>query len=467
MDKSNEISDSRLERDSMGEMHVPIHAYYGAQTERARQNFRISGMTFSRPMVRALGQIKGIAASVNASLGLLNPRVAEAIQLAAGEVEQGGLDSHFVVDIFQTGSGTSTNMNANEVIANRAREILGDAYAVHANDHVNMGQSSNDVIPTAIHLALAGELARSLLPALDILKTSLENKAVEFSDIVKTGRTHLQDATPLTLGQEFGGFRRQVELGIERIRRAIHVLLELPLGGTAVGTGVNTHPYFSERVLAELRKRTGLEYCEAKNHFEAQAAKDALLEVSGELRTVACSLAKIANDIRWLGSGPRCGLGELHLPEVQPGSSIMPGKVNPVIAESLLMVVAQVVGNDAATSFAAHLGSNFQLNVMMPVMAHNLLQSVELLAKSAENFSRRCVDGLKPNIKRLRELAEANISVVTVLAPHIGYDKASQLAKEAYETGDSVRQVALRHGVLEEEKLQQLLDLMRMTRPGV
>jgi len=332
---------------------------------------------------------------------------------------------------------------------------------------VNASQSSNDVIPTAIHLAVANELAAKLIPALKQLATSLASKSKEFSSLVKTGRTHLQDATPITLGQEFSGYQSQIEHGIARIEKSLNSILELPLGGTAVGTGVNTPKGFSQKVIAEISSRTGLKFFEATNHFEAQAAKDGLVEMSGQLKTIACSFAKIANDIRWLGSGPRCGLGEIFLPEVQPGSSIMPGKVNPVIAESVLMVVAQVIGNDAAVTVGGHSGGNFELNVMMPVMAYNILQSIELLANSAVNFSVRCVDGLQANKERLTELAEANISTVTALAPIIGYDKASMLAKEAFKSGETLRAVALRHKLMGEQDLDKALDLMSMTKPGL
>ncbi|MCB0324514.1 MAG: class II fumarate hydratase [Bdellovibrionales bacterium] len=457
----------RTEKDSMGEMQVPVGAYYAAQTQRAVENFPISALRFPRSMIAALGLIKGCAAKVNAGLGLVDGERADLIQKAAAEVESGALDAHFVVDIFQTGSGTSSNMNANEVIANRAKELSSGNVAVHPNDHVNNSQSSNDVIPTAIHIALAKELTADLIPALGMLEKALAQKAEEFSDIVKTGRTHLQDATPITLGQEFSGYARQVQLGIERVKRSLPSIYELPLGGTAVGTGLNTHPDFARKVIAELSERTGLPFAEAANHFEAQAAKDGLVEMSGQLKTIACSLAKIANDIRWLGSGPRCGIGELQLPEVQPGSSIMPGKVNPVIAESLLMVCAQVVGNDAAVNMGGYLGSTFELNVAMPVMAYNILQASELLAAGARNFAAKCVSGIEPNRERLAELAEASIANCTALAPIIGYDKAAQLAKTAFKTGKPLRQVAIEEQVLPEDELAKVLDLLRMTKPGL
>ena len=457
----------RIEKDSMGEMQVPNSAYWGAQTQRAVENFPISNLRFSRAMIKALGIIKASAATVNSSLGLLDKSFSDAIISAAKEVEEGSLDEHFVVDIFQTGSGTSSNMNTNEVIANRAKEISKGELAIHPNDHVNMGQSSNDVIPTAIHVAVAMELSSNLIPALEVLQKSLASKAKEFSEIVKTGRTHLQDATPMTLGQEFGGYASQVEHGVARIKRSMETILELPIGGTAVGTGLNTPPGFSEKVVKEISSRTALPFSEASNHFEAQAAKDALVEMSGQLRVIACSFSKIANDIRWLSSGPRCGIGELALPSVQPGSSIMPGKVNPVIAESMLMVVAQVVGNDTAVMLSGHSGGNFELNVMMPVMAYNVLQSIELLSTSAKNFAERCVDGISANEQRLHELAEASIAICTALAPKIGYDKSAKLAKEAFETGEPLREVAKRHKVLPEDELDKVLDLISMTKPGL
>ncbi len=471
MTKGSASSGYRIERDSMGEMQVPVGVYYAAQTQRAVENFPISGIRLPRTFIAALGIIKGSAATVNSGLSLLDAPRTQAIIETCKEVESGKLDDQFVVDVFQTGSGTSSNMNANEVIANRARELAkeqsGSELQVHPNDHVNMSQSSNDVIPTAIHVAAGLGLKHKLIPALKKLEESLKKKSAEFDGIVKTGRTHLQDATPIRLGQEFSGYQSQVAHSIQRIERSIVSVYELPLGGTAVGTGVNTHPEFAKNVIAEIAKRTGLPFVEAENHFEAQAAKNALVEMSGQLKTVACSLAKIANDLRWLGSGPRCGIGELLLPEVQPGSSIMPAKVNPVIAESVLMVCAQVIGNDATITLGDFGGSTFELNVMMPVIAHNLLQSIDLLAASAGNFAERCVSGIAPNTKRINELAEANICIVTSLAPKIGYDKAAKLAKEAYQTGESLREVARRHQVLPEAELERVLDLMSMTKPGL
>ena len=457
----------RTEKDSMGEMKVPVDAYYGAQTQRAVENFPISGYRFSRPMIAALGMIKSCAAKANKDLGILDEKRHDAIVKAAALVEKGELDKHFVLDIFQTGSGTSTNMNTNEVIARRAKELAEGDVNIHPNDHVTASQSSNDVIPTAIHIAVATELKNSLKPALEQLAASLGKKAKEFSSLIKTGRTHLQDATPITLGQEFGGYQSQIEHGIERIERSLQSILELPLGGTAVGSGLNTHPEFAKRTIQEIAKRTGIPFIEARNHFEAQSAKDALLEMSGQLRTIACSMAKVANDIRWLGCGPRCGFAELMLPEVQPGSSIMPGKVNPVIAESLLMAVAQVIGNDTAVMIANQSGSIFELNVMMPVLAHNILESIRLLSSSARNFATKCVDGLKADEKRLSEFAEASIAICTALAPKIGYDNAAKLAKEAYKSGEPLRSVAKRSGLLPAEEIDTILDLMKMTRPGL
>lgn len=457
----------RTEKDSMGEMQVPAEALYAAQTQRAVENFPISGLRIPRSMIAALGLIKRSAAIVNSQLGLLDDTRKNAILKAAEEVESGALDAEFVVDIFQTGSGTSSNMNTNEVIAHRAKKHAGAETGIHPNDHVNMSQSSNDVFPTSIRVAAVTEITKELLPSLKTLAASLEKKVVEFSEIVKTGRTHLQDATPITLGQEFSGYHSQIVHSIGRVERALITLKELPLGGTAVGTGVNTPPEFSARVIAEICKRSGIDFIEAPNHFEAQAAQDELVEMSGALKVVACSFAKIANDVRWLGSGPRCGLGELHLPEVQPGSSIMPAKVNPVICESVLMVVAQVIGNDAAVTMGGHSGSLFELNVMMPVMAYNLLQSIQLLSASARNFAVRCIDGITPNRERIQYLAEANISTVTSLAPKIGYEKAAEIAKEAYKTGSSVREVALKHKVLPPEELDRVLNLLSMTKPGL
>ena len=458
---------TRLERDTMGEKEVPAEAYYGIQTLRAVENFPISDLRFSRSFIRALGLIKWAAAQVNEDLGLLDKKKSRAIIQAAREAVDGKLDREFVVDIFQTGSGTSTNMNANEVIANRAAELLGEAIggkAVHPNDHVNLGQSSNDAIPTAIHVAALEMIEKDLVPALTKLQKALAAKAKEFDHIVKIGRTHLADATPIRLGQEFSGYARQVALASRRVQAVRENLSELALGGTAVGTGINTHPEFAKRVAAILSRETGCAFREAENHFEAQAAKDAVVETSGALKTVAVSLTKIANDIRWLGSGPRCGIAEILLPDTQPGSSIMPGKVNPVIAESVLMVAAQVIGNDLTITIGGQAG-NFELNVMMPVMAYNLLQSIELLARSAENFTTRCILGLQADEARNRAMIEQSLAMCTALAPVIGYDAAAKIAKEAYKTGKTVREIARAQKVLPEDRLNSLLDPWSMTMP--
>jgi fumarate hydratase class II len=460
----------RIETDSMGEMKVPASAYYGAQTARAIENFPISGIRFPRQFIRAMGMIKLSAAQVNMELGVLKKKIGQAITKAAKEVIEGKLDEQFVLDIFQTGSGTSTNMNTNEVIGNRANEILGgkigDKKPVHPNDHVNMGQSSNDVIPSAIHVSALEAIEKTLLPALKKLHKALDKKAKEFDKIVKIGRTHLQDATPIRLGQEFSGYASQVEHGIRRIENTKNHLSELPIGGTAVGTGINTHPEFGKLVAKNLTKMTGVNFKEAENHFEAQGAKDAVVQASGALKTVAVSLMKIANDIRWLGSGPRCGIGEIIIPPVQPGSSIMPGKVNPVIAESVTQVAAQVIGNDAAITIGGQSGS-FDLNVMMPVMAHNLLQSIMLLSNVAHVFTDKCIVGIKADRKRCEDMIEQSLAMCTVLAPIIGYDAAAKLAKEAYETGKTVRQVALEKKILPEDELNRVLDPWSMTEPGV
>jgi fumarate hydratase, class II len=460
---------TRIERDTMGELAVPIEAYYGVQTARAVENFPISQLRLPRPLLRALGLVKRAAAHVNAELGFLDPQVAQAIQRAAQEVIDGRLDDQFPVDIFQTGSGTSSNMNANEVIANRAAELLGGergSKLVHPNDHVNMSQSSNDVIPTAIHVAALEQLDKELIPALRRLHAALAAKANEFDSIVKIGRTHLQDATPIRLGQEFSGYARQVELGIARLDRARPSVEELALGGTAVGTGLNAHPEFARRVIALLAEETGCALKEAQNHFEAQAAQDSIVELSGALRTIAVSLMKIANDLRWMGSGPRCGLGEILLPATQPGSSIMPGKVNPVIAESVLMVGAQVIGNDAAIAVAGQAG-NFELLVMLPVMAHNLLESVLLLARASENFAARCVEGIQADRQRCEAQIEQSLAMCTALAPEIGYEAAAEIAKEAFKTGKTVREIAELRNLMPASRLNYLLDPRRMTEPGL
>jgi fumarate hydratase, class II len=447
----------------MGEMRVPADAYYGAQTARAVENFPISGLRFARAFIRALGLIKKHAATTNAELGLLPEKVAAAIGPAAQEVADGKLDAHFVVDIFQTGSGTSTNMNANEVIANRAAEILGGELgdkSVHPNDHVNRGQSSNDVIPSAIHLAALDRVEFGLIPALQELRKELSRKARAFEQLVKIGRTHLQDATPIRLGQEFSGYASQIEHGIARLKNVRPHLAELALGGTAVGTGINTHPEFARRTIAHLARETKLPLREAANHFEAQAARDACVETSSALKTVAVSLIKIANDIRHLGSGPRCGLGELKLPATQPGSSIMPGKVNPVMCEMVMQVGAQVIGNDTAITFGAASG-NLELNTMMPVIAHNLLQSIELLTQAGRVFTQRCLQDLEANTERCESNIERSLAMCTALAPEIGYDKAAHLAKVAYETGRTIRDVALELSGLEKSRIDELLDPRR------
>ncbi len=457
----------RVERDSMGELQVPADAYYGAQTMRAALNFPISSLRFPRSFIRALGQIKLAAAQVNQELELLDPEIADAIVAAASEVVDGTLDGHFVVDIFQTGSGTSTNMNANEVISNRAIEMLGGELGsrdpVHPNDHVNLGQSSNDVIPTAIHIAALYGIADGLVPALAHLHTQLDARAEEFMPIVKTGRTHLQDATPIRLGQEFQGYAGQVDRGIRRLRHAMNGLSEVALGGTAVGTGVNTHPEFALRVCANLTETLDISIRETDNHFQAQSSLDAIVEASGSLRTVAVSMMKIANDVRWLGSGPRSGLAEIELPEVQPGSSIMPGKVNPVIPESVCQVAAHVIGNDAAVTIAGQSG-NFEINVMMPVAAHNLLESIGVLTTSARNFADQCVAGIKATDAGPR-MVHNGLAIVTTLVPHIGYDLSAAIAKEAQTTGETVKQVAGRRTDFTEAQLGEILDPATMTDP--
>ena len=459
---------TRSERDSMGPMEVPLDAYYGASTMRAVLNFPISSLRFPRRFIQVLGLVKQCAAEVNAELGLLEPPLAEAIARAAAEVAEGRFDDQFVVDVFQTGSGTSTNMNANEVIANRAAELLGGqrgAKLVHPNDHVNLGQSSNDVIPTVIHVSACLAIRDELAPALAALQVSLAAKAQEFMPVIKTGRTHLQDATPIRLGQVFLGYAGQVERALRRLERAASDLGEVALGGTAVGTGLNTHPQFAGRACQRLSAATGLAIRETDNHFQAQNNLDAVLACSSAVRTAAVALYKIANDISWLGSGPRAGLGELALPEVQPGSSIMPGKVNPVIPEALIQVCAQVVGNDATIAQAA-LRSFFELNTMMPVAAHNLLQAIQLLAAATRNFAERCVDGLRAT-DRGPELVEKGLAIATGLAPLIGYDAAAAVAKEAARSGRTIREVAREQTSLSEEALQRALDPAAMTEPGM
>ncbi len=459
----------RSERDSMGEFQVPANAYYGANTMRAVLNFPISDLRFGRSFIRALGQIKQAAAQVNADLDLLDPDLARAISAAAQEVIDGKLDDQFVVDIFQTGSGTSTNMNVNEVISNRAIETLGGELGsrtpVHPNDHVNIGQSSNDVIPTAIHISALKAIHDDLIPAMRRLQEGLDQKADEFMPVIKTGRTHLQDATPVRLGQEFRGYAGQIDRGVARLRHAERELSEVALGGTAVGTGVNTHPQFARRVCARLSDALGVEVRETSNHFQAQSALDNVVQASGALKTVAVSLMKICNDIRWLGSGPRGGIGEIELPEVQPGSSIMPGKVNPVIPESVCQVAAQVIGNDAAIAVGGQSG-NFEINVMMPVCAYNLLQSIDLLAAAARNLDAQCVRGLQATAKG-PEMVERGLAIVTTLVPHIGYDESAAIAKQAQQTGKTVKEVALETTGLSPDELDEILDPTAMTQPGL
>src|SRR5438034_465009 len=460
---------TRAEKDSMGEMSLPASALHGASTHRAVLNFPVSGYRFSRPFIRALGLIKSAAAQANHDLGLLDAERSALIVQAAEEVVEGKLDDHFPLDIFQTGSGTSTNTNANEVISNRCSQLAGKAIGardpVHPNDHVNMGQSSNDVIPSAIHISAAEQLKNCLIPALEELHGALDVKANEFWGIIKIGRTHLMDATPIRLGQEFSGYTWQAFHASERAKRAMSLLEALALGGTAVGTGLNRHMEFPGKVMRHLEQRTGIHFREAQNHFEAQGAKDAVVEASGHLKTIAVSLFKIANDLRWLGSGPRCGIGEIRLPATQPGSSIMPGKVNPVMCESLMMVCAQVIGNDSCVTWSGANG-NFELNVMMPVMAHNLLESIRLLANACDVFSERCVRGIEANEERCRELVELSMAMVTSLAPKIGYDRAAEIAKESAKTGRTIREICLEKKVLPADELERALDQVGMTEPG-
>jgi len=459
----------RVEKDSMGEVQVPADAYYGASTQRAVDNFPISQHRFGRGFIFALGLIKGSAAEVAGRQGHLDGDKAALIRRAADEVMEGGLDGQFVLDIFQTGSGTSTNTNANEVIAGRAAEIMGGqpgSRLVHPNDDVNFGQSSNDVIPTAIHVAAVLAIREDLLPALTGLAVSLEAKSTEFDDVVKSGRTHLMDATPVTLGQEFGGWAAQVRKGAERLDKVLPELEELALGGTAVGTGINAPKGFAAAVIGLMGERTGYPFREADDHFEAQGAKDAVVMASGVLKTIAVSLFKMANDIRFLGSGPTSGIGEIKIPDLQPGSSIMPGKVNPVMSEMLMQVAAQVVGNDSTITWSGANG-NFELNVMMPVMAHNLLESVSLLANAARTFASRCVDGIEVNADRVRELLERNAVIITALNPHIGYDNGARIVKEAAATGRSVRELVLESGLMTAEELDAALDLRKMTQGGI
>ncbi|HEY8177560.1 MAG TPA: class II fumarate hydratase [Candidatus Limnocylindria bacterium] len=466
-DPADGAGDYRIEHDSMGEVRVPRNARWRATTQRAVENFPISGQGLEPAHIAALGAIKAAAAQVNGEIGILEPDLAEAIRMAAEEVAAGRQDDQFPIDVFQTGSGTSSNMNANEVIATLATESLGRA--VHPNDDVNASQSSNDVFPSSIHLAATASLVNDLIPALEHLAEALEAKRGEFAGVVKSGRTHLMDATPVTLGQEFGGYAAQVRAGIERLTAALPRLAELPLGGTAVGTGINMPPGFAARTIAVLAERTGLPLTEARDHFEAQGAQDALVETSGQLRTVAVSLYKIANDLRWMGSGPRAGLREINIPDLQPGSSIMPGKVNPVIPEAVCMVSAQVIGNDAAIAFGGAAG-NFELNVMLPMLARNVLESIRLLASVSRLFADRCIAGISANADRARQYAEGSPSIVTPLNRYIGYEEAAKVAKQALAEGKTIREVVLERGYVDQgkltlEQLDEALDVLRMTGP--
>ncbi|MFE9362873.1 class II fumarate hydratase [Streptomyces sp. NPDC006978] len=467
MGEPAEDTQYRVEHDSMGEVRVPAHAKWRAQTQRAVENFPISGQRLERAHIEALARIKAAAAKVNAELKVLDPDIADAIQEAAAEVVAGRWDEHFPVDVFQTGSGTSSNMNTNEVVATLATERLGRE--VHPNDHVNASQSSNDVFPSSIHIAATAAVTADLIPALEHLAASLERKSAEFSEVVKSGRTHLMDATPVTLGQEFGGYAAQIRHGVERLHASLPRLAELPLGGTAVGTGINTPPGFSAAVIAEVARTTGLPLSEARNHFEAQGARDGLVETSGQLRTIAVSLTKISNDLRWMASGPRTGLAEISLPDLQPGSSIMPGKVNPVVPEAVLMVAAQVTGNDATVAVAGAAG-NFELNVMLPVIAKNLLESVRLLTNASRLLADRTVDGITAHAERARQYAESSPSVVTPLNKYIGYEEAAKVAKKSLADGTTIRETVLAGGYVERgdltlEQLDEALDVLRMTRP--
>jgi fumarate hydratase class II len=459
--------DFRIENDTMGEVRVPARALWKAQTQRAVENFPISGTPIDPALIAALGRIKGAAAETNAQLGVLDREFAEAIVKAAGAVAAGDYDAEFPIDVFQTGSGTSSNMNTNEVIGSLATTILGQT--VHPNDHVNASQSSNDVFPSAIHIAATDSLVNSLIPSLRHLETALNAKATEFAEVVKSGRTHLMDATPVTLGQEFGGYAAQIHYGLQRVEATLPRVAELPLGGTAVGTGINTPAGFAASVISIIAEQTGLPFTEARNHFEAQGARDGLVEASGALRTLAVSLTKIANDLRWMGSGPRAGLGEIALPDLQPGSSIMPGKVNPVLAEATTMVCAQVIGNDATVAFAGASG-NFELNVMLPVMARNLLESIRLLSNVSRLLADRCISGIEANVDHCRMLAESSPSIVTPLNRYLGYENAAAVAKKALKDGKTIRQVVIESGYvtdgkLTEEQLDSALDVLAMTRP--
>jgi fumarate hydratase class II len=461
---------TRFEKDSMGSVEIPQDSLWGAQTQRAVENFPISGLRFGRVFIDAIGQVKLACARANAELGMLDKLLSEAIIQACEEVIAGDWDEHFPIDVFQTGSGTSTNMNANEVIANRAIQLLGGVVGsrtpVHPNDHVNLSQSSNDVIPTVIHVAGYLSLREKLIPALERLEAELHKKNRDFDEIVKTGRTHLQDATPIRLGQEFSGYATQAKKSITRAKSAMNILRELPLGGTAVGTGLNRHPEFPARAIGHLNQQLGADFFEAENHIEANAARDEIVEVSGLLKTIAVSLSKIANDIRWLSSGPRNGIGEIRVPAVQPGSSIMPGKVNPVMAEALIMVAAQVIGHDAALTQGG-LGGNFELNTMMPLMAYNLLRSIEWLSTSVLQFTERCVAGIEAEQARCQSTVERSLALATALVPVIGYDQAAEISKEAYISGKTVGSLAKERQIMPDDDLDETLNPYRMTEPGI
>ena len=469
---------TRIEKDSMGEIHVPSEAYYGAQTQRAVENFPISGWRIPSEQISAMGRVKHACAIANRDLGKLtgsgknplNDSQVEALIAATMEVINGDLDDHFPIDVFQTGSGTSSNMNVNEVISNRAIEIAGGerfeaVKPIHPNDHVNMGQSTNDTFPTAIHVATAYQIKTELIPALQKFAAALAEKAKAWDQVIKIGRTHLMDATPLRLGQEFGGFARQIELSVQRAQSALEAVLELPVGGTAVGSGINTHPEFGKRVSAVLAKETGIPFIEAVNHFEANAQRDGLVSCHGQLKTIANTLFNVANNIRWLGSGPRCGFYEVTLPSRQPGSSIMPGKVNPVMSESMMQLAARVIGNDQTITLSGAAGGQFQLNIMMPVMGHTTLESIRLLAKGTNAFVEFCVNEMEPNKEVCESFVEKSLSMVTSLNPHIGYEKASKLAKEAFKSGKTIRELCTDSEILPPEVLKEALDPMSMTEP--
>ena len=472
------MSDFRIEKDSMGEVKVPAQAYYGAQTQRAVENFPVSGWGLPPALVHAMGLVKAACAIANRDLGKLTGtgkrplqgNEVDALLAACREVNEGKFDCQFPVDVFQTGSGTSSNMNVNEVISNRAIEMLGGdrfqaAKSVHPNDHVNMGQSTNDTFPTAIHVAVAVEIKKDLIPALEKLRDSFAAKAAAWDKIIKIGRTHLADATPLRLGQEIGAFARQITLSIDRAKKAMNAVLELPVGGTAVGSGINTHPEFGRRVAAALAHDTGIAFIEAVDHFEANAQRDGLVECHGDLRAIAVTLFNVANNIRWLGSGPRCGFYEVSLPDRQPGSSIMPGKVNPVMCESLMQVAARVIGNDQTVAFSGATGGQFQLNIMMPIMGHATLESIRLMAAGSRAFVDFCVDEMEANQEQCEASVEKSLSMVTSLNPHIGYEKAAALAKEAFKTGRTIRELCREEGVLPDATLNDALDPWKMTEP--